>query len=109
MKYIHLRRYNGTQRLATGGVTIAFTNIQQGESTVHLASFAVCSEKDNYCKKTGRDEALNRYIEGQYITCKVIPEIPIVTQILDTFEEHLSVKFHRLNKADFKILKKALQ
>ena len=51
MKFMHIRCYKqGTQLpSARGGVTIAFKKDEKGD--LYKVAYAVCSEKDNYCKK----------------------------------------------------------
>ena len=57
IKYSHrrLRDENG-EILIKGGVTYAYI---EGDYFL-IAGKAVCSEKDNFCKKTGRKLALRR-------------------------------------------------
>lgn len=50
-----------------GGVTIAHELIEHNQGKTVIFSFAQVSDKDAYCKKVGRDIALNNYIKGNTI------------------------------------------
>lgn len=66
MKFLHFPGRNGK-----GGVTLAYI-VQEDSNGKHLEiSFAQCSDKDNYCKKTGREVALDRYIKGEVTVISV--------------------------------------
>lgn len=54
-----------------GGVTLAYEVAENHQGKTLLISFAQCSKKDYYCKRTGRDRALNKYIDGN-ITAIVV-------------------------------------
>jgi len=106
MKYIHLRRIQKTL-LSTGGVTIAYNSIKKGSYTEHTISFAVCSEKDNYCKRTGRDKALDRFVKGHTYKLESTSNQPIY-EILQGIEEFFdnNIYLDYLDKKTMKILKK---
>ncbi len=50
-----------------GGVTIAHELIEHRQGKTVIFAFAQVSDKDAYCKKIGRDIALNNYIKGNTI------------------------------------------
>jgi len=54
-----------------GGITIAYEVAESHQGKTLLLSFAQCSKKDYYCKRTGRDRALDKYIMGD-ITAIVV-------------------------------------
>lgn len=59
MKFYH---YHPRQK---GGVTLCW-NIQETSNGKFLEiAFAQCSDKDQYCKKTGRDLCLDKYLKGE--------------------------------------------
>lgn len=72
MKYVHCRVWNDpteqTAYLTTlspkGGLTLAC----KLENQKIKVGIAVCSEKDAYCKRTGRDKALERFLNNKTIT-----------------------------------------
>ncbi len=47
-----------------GGVTIAHELIEHNQGKTLVLAFAQVSDKDTYCKKIGRDVALNNYVKG---------------------------------------------
>lgn len=53
-------RQNRLQPLPTGGFTLARVNLPDGEQIVGVAE---CSQRDNFCKKIGRDIALGRALK----------------------------------------------
>lgn len=66
MKFYHHPGLNNK-----GGVTVAYI-IQQTEKGKFVEfALAQCSDKDNYCRKTGREVALDRYIKGQIFSIVV--------------------------------------
>ena len=56
MFFKHIRPFNGFEYSTTGGITLAI------ERTNSIIAFgiAVCSEKDNFCRATGRKVAAER-------------------------------------------------
>lgn len=104
MKYIHIRRRLPDDTPApTGGLTIAYTKPKDGFVEI---SFAVCSDKDNYCKQTGRDKALDRFIQNNKMyfdetLCKTVEDI------IYTFEDFFDLSVDLANKQYFKEIKKA--
>ena len=48
-----------------GGVTIAHELLEHDQGKTLLISIAQASDKDNYCRRTGRDIALDNYINGR--------------------------------------------
>ena len=69
VKFIHLRNYE--EDMATpcpqGGLTVAFVPSNDNEVWVGLAK---CSERDNFCKHTGRAIAKGRLENGKYHVVK---------------------------------------
>lgn len=59
--YIHLRdRDENGRPLTRGGVTIAYINLHD----VITLAVAVCSQKDNFCRRLGRNIARGRVHSG---------------------------------------------
>lgn len=82
MKFIHLR--SGTK----GGYTIAYEKVDSPEQydSLYRWSYAQCSNKDNYCKKIGRDIAMGRIMAGQskyFILPNSLPKNSIVTELIN--------------------------
>jgi len=48
-----------------GGVTIAHELIEHNQGKTLIIAVAQASDKDNYCRRTGRDVALDNYINGK--------------------------------------------
>ena len=48
-----------------GGVTIAHELVEHNEGKTLIFSIAQVSDRDNYCRRTGRDIALDNYIQGR--------------------------------------------
>ena len=48
-----------------GGVTIAHELIEHNQGKTLILAIAQASDKDNYCRRTGRDIALDNYINGR--------------------------------------------
>ena len=48
-----------------GGVTIAHELIEHNQGKTLVLAIAQASDKDNYCRRTGRDIALDNYINGR--------------------------------------------
>jgi hypothetical protein len=69
MRILHVRNheFNGktlrSSPTAKGGMTIAYEN---NKHIVTIAT-AVVSEKDCYCKKTGRELAMQRFADGMTV------------------------------------------
>ena len=111
MKFMHIRCYKQGAQLpsARGGVTIAFQKDKKGD--LYKVAYAVCSEKDNYCKKTGRDEATNPLLENKLIFVEVDESHSICGQIIDTLEAYFDYKVlfdGRFDKKAMKLLKQEL-
>lgn len=66
MKFFH---YIPSSR--KGGVTIAHELIEHNQGKTLILAVAQASDKDNYCRRTGRDVALDNYING-HITKLVV-------------------------------------
>lgn len=118
MKYIHLRIFNDPALIrnnrkvrsfpkAHGGITIAY---QKQNNNEYKVAFAICSEKDNYCKRTGRDEATKHMLNGKTITMHLNNVSSKPLQIIDNLERHYKYKItlDHIGKESMKILKKAL-
>ncbi len=48
-----------------GGVTIAHELIEHNQGKTLVLAVAQASDKDNYCRRVGRDIALDNYINGR--------------------------------------------
>lgn len=108
MKYIHIRPKDKNKKpLPRGGITIAYHSNNKDYYDEQTISFAVCSEKDNYCKRTGRDKALDRFLKGNTYKFETTPKHTI-NDILDCLEEFFENKIYLdfLDKKTMKILKK---
>ena len=54
-----------------GGATIVYAKTtDSAKNDMYDVSVAYCRQGDTFCKKTGLHMALERYLEGQYITVK---------------------------------------
>lgn len=61
VKFIHLRNFNADGSVATrGGITIAYREERDDNGPVARYAAAYCSERDNYCRSTGRAIAQGR-------------------------------------------------
>jgi len=110
MKYIHIRRRDKYKTpLPTGGLTIAYKTNFNPDYEEQTISFAVCSESDNYCKRTGRDKALDRFLKGHTYKFETTKDNRI-NDILDNLEEFFNNQIYLdfLDKKTMKILKKEL-
>lgn len=68
VKFVHIREYdNRGNEYPRGGMTVAFQRVksEQGKD-LYWVSKAMCSARDNFCKKTGRSIAEGRLICGMY-------------------------------------------
>jgi hypothetical protein len=64
-KYVHLRYHQLDESIHNmGGVTIAY-RIDDANKQVQW-TYVVCSEKDNFCRFTGRHMAEDKFGEGEY-------------------------------------------
>lgn len=60
IKFCHVRNYGEDgEILPFGGLTIAFTKLDEGKI---VASLAVCSDRDNFNKKVGRLISMGRLL-----------------------------------------------
>ncbi len=66
MKFYH--HINITNK---GGITIAYEVVETNQGKSLVFSFAQCSKKDYYCKRTGRDRALDKFINGEVVSIVV--------------------------------------
>jgi hypothetical protein len=63
-RFAHIRHFDTRgEYLAKGGETFCYTILDDG--TLRVSS-AMCSLKDNYCRRIGRDVALGRMLNGRY-------------------------------------------
>jgi hypothetical protein len=63
-RLIHMRYWEDAEQTSArnrGGVTIAYHLLDNGHAFV---AFSRCSDKDNFCKKTGRNIAIGRLQSG---------------------------------------------
>ena len=71
VKFVHLREMDMESGcpLPQGGITVAFTLVKEREepegTDLYWAARAECSQRDNFCKKTGRSIATGRLRCGQ--------------------------------------------
>jgi len=112
MKFMHIRmhRYqpwNSDIPTPHGGVTIAY---QKQDDDKYKVALAVCSEKDNYNKRTGRDEATKHMLDGKFITLQLHNNSAKTTQILQHLEQHFKyhILFRYLNRESMKFIKRAI-
>lgn len=54
-----------------GGVTIAHELIEHNQGKTLILAVAQASDKDNYCRRIGRDVALDNYIQGKVFSIVV--------------------------------------
>lgn len=66
MKYYHHINKNGK-----GGITLGYELIEHSQGKSLAISFAQCSNKDNYCKKRGKELALKYMQESEFISLTV--------------------------------------
>lgn len=61
IKFAHIRDFDSYGiHCVTGGKTIAYTKKEIDGKTRVEYGVAFCSKEDNFCKKTGREYAMNR-------------------------------------------------
>lgn len=66
-KFMHVRNHVGEGDVETkGGVTIAYTEEAVPEGIRVIFATAVCSSRDNYCRRTGRVIAEGRLQSDHY-------------------------------------------
>ena len=68
IKFVHVREYdNQGEPLPHGGITVAFMRVSTtlGVDTYHVSK-ALCSVRDNFCKKIGRSIAAGRLLVGTF-------------------------------------------
>jgi hypothetical protein len=63
MKFMHFRYHWDKELEAKGGVTVAY----EVKDNVISMSMAKCHERDNFCRKIGRDIAMGRYMNKDQI------------------------------------------
>lgn len=62
MRFLHIRKENDIREMSIkGGITVAY---EVDDDTVEIAT-ARCSDRDNYCRKTGRSIAEGRFRAGK--------------------------------------------
>ncbi len=119
LKFIHIRRFKYDPAFVfrdeispKGGITIGYT--KPDRKGYRKVAVAVCSEKDAYCRKTGREKVIERFKDGKYFTVRVDDyDQPgwVVDDILDAIEERFSyqIRFDELEvKREWKKVKHAL-
>jgi hypothetical protein len=83
VKFIHLRRIVDADLADVdmhGGATVAFK--QNGREVIYAV--ARCTDRDNYCRRTGRIIAAGRLLKGQKITAVVLePEESIYDVVFE--------------------------
>ena len=89
IEYHHARNGNDPR----GGMTTAMEVNEQGE--VVAFAQAMCHEKDNFCKHTGRMKAAGRLKSKKL---RVVPPFPLIKKILVTELEieYLKRRFKRI-------------
>lgn len=65
--FLHLRYFDDSGRvLGKGGMTVAWKIVEDAEGEKKIkAGLSICSEKDNFCRKYGRNLAKGR-VEEQF-------------------------------------------
>mgnify|MGYP000999290370 FL=1 len=107
MKFIHLRPISPKNKYnAHGGITIAYQPTNPNEYKV---AFALCSNKDNYCKRTGRDKATERFLQNKTLSLPTFNQYPDVGEVLDTIEEHINYTLIPNSKKVHKLIKETFQ
>jgi len=66
MKFYHSPNHDNK-----GGITLCYELIEHSKGKAIAISFAQCSKKDQYCKKTGRALAAKRMMEGDMFALTV--------------------------------------
>lgn len=108
LNFLHLRDYTFGGIAARGGATVAWKI--DTENQVLQYTYSVCSEKDVFCKKTGRDLSTARFSEEnkvniipmydihEYLARVLIPDLIMDKSVVTNIRiEQLSRKLiHRL-------------
>lgn len=84
VQYLHLRNRTLTGKAARGGITFAYL-VDTTDRTIKFA-FAECSDKDIFCKKTGRDLATQRLVDKQFVS---LTEHDVQNVIVDLCVPHI--------------------
>lgn len=110
MKYVHCRLWQEPTKTNNfrsdyypkGGVTLA-CELKEQKIKVGIA---ICSEKDAYCKRTGRDKALEKFLNNKTITINLdhfdVGEILLALEA----QNNNQIDINYLSKKDIKKLKK---
>lgn len=111
MKFLHLRVVNEDMELyPTGGLTLCYIKHKNG---TYEFNYAICSDKDVFCKKRGRDIAEGRFMSYKTDNFFVIAEDRLA--FLTWFEDknsHKMQKFFPLvhhDKMHFELLEDHLE
>lgn len=68
VRFMHIRAWDDfkDEQASKGGVTVAYTPITNGPNGIsgRYLTFAVCSEKEAYCRAIGREAALENGRSG---------------------------------------------
>jgi len=79
-----------------GGITIAYEIAETNQGKTLLLSFAQCSKKDYYCKRTGRDRALDKYIMGDITSIVVKGSIGSIKNRIQSYLPFLAGNINNL-------------
>jgi len=86
LKFVHIRprsRQGGYERC--GGLTIAFfPPPRAGDKVIQLA-IASCSKNDAFCKEIGRNTAITKFENGEFLSLTIDPTKPIGGQLKEAF------------------------
>ncbi len=74
VQYMHYRTHNDDGTVcATGGLTVAFTMAATLRGVEVRYALAQCSDKDNFCRKMGRQVAAGRLNQSARTTRLTVP------------------------------------
>ncbi len=91
MKFYH--HINPTNK---GGVTIAYEIVESNKGKSLVFSFAQCSKKDYYCKRIGRDRALDKYITDEVTSIVVKGSMNSIKNRITNLLPHLAATINQL-------------
>lgn len=71
--YLHIRDYKDGKLDNRGGVTCGYLLYDDGIDKYDVCySFSFCNDRDNYCKKIGRDIVAGRLLSDEYYTISAL-------------------------------------
>lgn len=77
-----------------GGVTIAHELIEHNQGKTLVLAIAQASDKDNYCRRIGRDIALDNYINGRTFKLVVKGSKKSIQKRIETHLYSLAYSLH---------------